>query len=501
MFIAIPLENKPSWSSPPWMTILLIVINCLIFWGWQVPEERAVERAAQQYEKTVLPPIELPLFIAHMQRQSQLGDKRYTPEMLPALQKMLANKRYSHLYQLMWDEQKFRQQLLAGQVIRSDSRQYAQWQQARSTFARNEPQPFTERWAISYEAGAGWQPLQAFTSIFLHGSLGHLLGNMVFLFLFGFTLELALGAFTYLSFYVIGGLGASWFALMFYAGMGGQGLGASGAVSALMAMYAVMYRMQRIRFFYMLAFYFNYARWPALVMLPVWMAFELVQHLMGGRQVAYMAHLGGLLTGALLMWLYMRTHRVTVPMNAQAQEPAQAHTAALQKAMARAQRYTDALDFTRAAPAWREAARLAPTNAKVLRAWFESSRHHPISEDFHAAARRIFKLPNPGHEEHQLQLSSYRTYKERAKPEMRISADTMHLLARSLVREGALPEAQELCQQLAKAHEHPQWPNTLTLLVNGMAQAGQVSQAKAWLPSLQRIAPQDALTLWLAQQG
>ena len=50
MFIAIPLENKPSWSSPPWMTILLIVINCLIFWGWQVPEERAVDRAAQQYE-------------------------------------------------------------------------------------------------------------------------------------------------------------------------------------------------------------------------------------------------------------------------------------------------------------------------------------------------------------------------------------------------------------------------------------------------------------------
>ena len=53
---------------------------------------------------------------------------------------------------------------------------------------------------MSYEPGAGWQPLQAFTSIFLHGSTSHLLGNMVFLFLFGFTLELALGSFTYLAF-------------------------------------------------------------------------------------------------------------------------------------------------------------------------------------------------------------------------------------------------------------------------------------------------------------
>ena len=34
MFIAIPLENKPSWQSPPWMTVLLIAINCLVFWVW-----------------------------------------------------------------------------------------------------------------------------------------------------------------------------------------------------------------------------------------------------------------------------------------------------------------------------------------------------------------------------------------------------------------------------------------------------------------------------------
>ena len=46
------------------MTVLLIVINCVIFWGWQAPEEAAVERAGQQYARTALPAIELPLFLA-----------------------------------------------------------------------------------------------------------------------------------------------------------------------------------------------------------------------------------------------------------------------------------------------------------------------------------------------------------------------------------------------------------------------------------------------------
>ena len=500
MFLAIPLENKPSWRSPPWMTVLLIVINCVIFWGWQAPEEKAVERAAQVYAKTDLPAIELPLFLNHLKEQVAQGSARYERNTVQAAESLFKHKAYGQLYALMWQEKKFRQQLQDGQIITASHPRHAEWQAARQQFAPLEPRSsFTERWSMSYEPGAGWQPLQAFTSIFLHGSTGHLLGNMVFLFLFGFTLELALGAFTYLAFYLIGGVGASLFALIFYAGMGGYGLGASGAISALMAMYAVMYRMRRIRFFYMLLFYFNYATWPALIMLPVWMSVELLQHFWGGKQVAYMAHFGGLLTGAVLMWVYMRLQTVQAPVNED--ELARATAKPLTDAMARAQHFTDALDFGRAAPAWREAARLAPKNLEVLKAWFESARHHPGSEDFHGAARLIFKLPASTDAERQLQLSSYRTYRQRAKPSARMSVDTMHGLVRNFVRIGALPEAEKLCQSLHKASDHPHWPATLLLLVNGMAQAGQVQQAKSWLPALQHAAPQDPVTRWLAQQG
>lgn len=507
MFLAIPLENKPSWSSPPWMTVLLIVINCVIFWGWQAPEEAAVERAGQQYARTALPAIELPLFLAHLKEQAAQGSARHERNSerntVQAAEALYRHKAYAQLYALMWQEKKFRQRLLQGQAIGPSDPLHAQWQAARAAFARQEPPAphggFTERWSMSYEPGAGWQPLQAFTSTFLHGSTGHLLGNMAFLFLFGFTLEIALGAFTYLAFYVLGGIGASLFALLFYAGMGGYGLGASGAISALMAMYAVMYRMRRIRFFYMLLFYFNYATWPALVMLPVWMGVELLQHLMGGKQVAYMAHFGGLLTGAVLMWIYMRLQAVEAPVDAR--ERAKAAARPLADAVARAQRYTDALEFDRAAPAWREAARLAPSDPDILRAWFESARHHPGSEDFHAAARRIFKLPAATDAERQLQLASYRSYRQRAQPAMRVSADTMHGLVRSFVRAGALPEAETLCQSLRRAADHPQWPATLLLLVNGLAQAGRIQEARAWLPTLQQLAPRDAVTQWLARQG
>jgi hypothetical protein len=93
-------------------------------------------------------------------------------------------------------------------------------------------------------------------------------------------------------------------------------------------------------------------------MLPVWMGVELLQHLLGGKQVAYMAHFGGLLTGALLMWSYMRLQTVAAPVNEEEQALAAARP--LAEAVARAQRHTDALEFGRAAPAWREAARLAP---------------------------------------------------------------------------------------------------------------------------------------------
>ncbi|KAI1691518.1 rhomboid family domain-containing protein [Ditylenchus destructor] len=97
-----------------------------------------------------------------------------------------------------------------------------------------------------------------------------------------------------------------------YAG-GTYGLGASGAVSALMGMLRGDVPPAAHRFFYQLFFYFNYVTAPALLLLPAWIANELMQHWLGGQGIAYMAHLGGLLTGAALMCGAMLLGRVKTP--------------------------------------------------------------------------------------------------------------------------------------------------------------------------------------------
>lgn len=68
MFYAIPLENRPSWRNPPWMTVLLILVNMLVFWGPQRSEENAQERAARYYAKSSLPALELPAFVDWLER-------------------------------------------------------------------------------------------------------------------------------------------------------------------------------------------------------------------------------------------------------------------------------------------------------------------------------------------------------------------------------------------------------------------------------------------------
>jgi hypothetical protein len=71
MFFAIPLANKPTWHAPPWMTVLIIVINMLVYWGWQAPEERAVERSAEHYALSGLAELEVPHYIHHLEQQVQ----------------------------------------------------------------------------------------------------------------------------------------------------------------------------------------------------------------------------------------------------------------------------------------------------------------------------------------------------------------------------------------------------------------------------------------------
>ncbi|HJS05425.1 MAG TPA: rhomboid family intramembrane serine protease [Variovorax sp.] len=485
MFYAIPLENRPSWRNPPWVTVLLILVNMLVFWGPQRAEEAAQARAAQYYLQSGLPKLELPPFVAWLQ---ETGSPRAN-----AARRLLERQRYGELLEGLQQEQAFLRKLHADQIIEPVHARYADWKRERQRYEAQLPAPFTTRWAQDHNPDAESRPWTWLTSAFLHGSTSHLLGNMLFLFLFGFSVELALGRGLYLGFYLLGAAGASALAAWAYSGQGGYGLGASGAVSALMGMYAVMYRLRRIRFFYQLFFYFNYVTAPALILLPAWIANELLQHFVGGKGIAYMAHLGGLLTGALLMAIAMRWRRVRLPDAPVelAPDPFEQHAAA-------ARRLAGEMKFEEACAQWRAAAKLRPGDAVTLRAWFNTAKLWPAGEDFHRAAHRIFQLRPQDPATLELQHASYKTYLDHAKPGARLRPEDMARLARRFTRAQQFADAERLCQALMKtAPEHPELAETVSLCANGLLQAGRRDQALGWLPHLLRLAPEAMVTRML----
>lgn len=507
MFIAVPVEHKPSLKSPPWMTILLIVINVVIFLGVQAPEDRAVEKLADAYAESALPELEMPPFVAYLKQMAEKKGDEAHAKLAEEAERLLEKKEYDQLYVFMWQEHQFRRDLLADKVILPTHEQYTQWRSARATFNTREPSGFTTRWSQDYslqDVGAlVTRPITLLTSTFLHGSFGHLLGNMVFLFIFGFTLEKALGAGLYLACYLLAGIGASALAAWAYAGSGSYGLGASGAIAGLMGMYVVLYRLRRIKFFYYILFYFSYARLPALVMLPVWMGHELLQSYISDDNVAYMAHFGGLATGALLLALVGLVRPLQPPVTEE-EEIAAAQPrdhGEVAGHIARAKSHADALDFEAASKAWRSAAKLRPADTGILQSWFEMARHFPASDDFHTSARMLFQLRARDEAAQQLQYNTYQTYLRLAQPGLKLRPPHVLQLARTCLALQQWDEAERLCRLLEKmAPTEAALPGVISQLVSAWARQGATAKAVAWYPVMQRLAPNDPVTAWLGKQ-
>jgi hypothetical protein len=302
------------------------------------------------------------------------------------------------------------------------------------------------------------------TSVFLHGSLGHLIGNMVFLFAFGYTVELALGRGRYLAFYLLAGATGDLGDLLARWGSPIIGLGASGAISGLMAMYAMIYGRRRIRFFYQLLFYFDYVKAPAIILLPAWIAHEFFQHWFNqGSGVANMAHAGGLIGGALLFSLNKRLfpRTITAPPEAPPEDdfPAERLKAeALLKAMK--------LDAARNAYAGLAARR--PHDMGIVGKYFNLAKLEPESEHFHDAARLVFALEGSDTPTMGLVHEAFTEYWKRARPRPRLNVKQMTRLATRFARFGQLGDAERLTSLLLRqSPNHPELPTVLLALVRG----------------------------------
>lgn len=147
------------------------------------------------------------------------------------------------------------------------------------------------------------------TSMFLHGGWSHLLGNMLFLWIFGDNIEDAMGHTSYLLFYLICGFAAAALQIAFAPNSTIPLIGASGAISGVMGAYIVLFPRGKVRAIILLGGFGQILLVPAWVMIGLWFLLQLVSGFstLGGSDmggVAFWAHVGGFIAGALLVFLF-----------------------------------------------------------------------------------------------------------------------------------------------------------------------------------------------------
>jgi len=167
--------------------------------------------------------------------------------------------------------------------------------------------------------------LTILTSMFMHGSLLHLGGNMLFLWIFGNNIEDSMGRLTFVLFYVLGGLAALGLHVLSDSESVIPTVGASGAIAAVLGAYARLYPRARVVTLVFIVIIFTVITLPALLVLGVWLLLQLLPAFSdpvtgGGGGVAYFAHIGGFVFGALAIKLfannvhedYDQAHRIPV---------------------------------------------------------------------------------------------------------------------------------------------------------------------------------------------
>ena len=146
------------------------------------------------------------------------------------------------------------------------------------------------------------EPITLFTSMFLHGGFMHLLGNMVYLWIFGNNIEDVLGRVRFFLFYVLGGVAAGLTHVLLSPSSIIPAVGASGAISAILGAYLMLYPRARVRTILFLGIFIRVVSVPAVLLLVFWFILQIMMASAGPQSgVAVFAHIGGFIVGLLLI--------------------------------------------------------------------------------------------------------------------------------------------------------------------------------------------------------
>lgn len=285
MLLIVPSENGIDKNKLPWLTFTLILLNIFAFAFLQTGDNEKFDDAYSYYIENDLLEKEMPVFLDYIETRD--------PELHQDIE--LGNIPDISLVQTILYDKRFAQYLKNNDFIDEEIQK-----------KRRPVNEYLEKTSIYRFAFYTSSPdiFTAFTHMFMHGGIQHLIGNMIFLFIFGYNIEKLLGIKKTAALYLVSGLSAvAVFALTSTKGFSSL-VGASGAIAGLMGAFAGYYGFKKVRFFYWIVFFFNQIRLPAVIVLVIWLMKELLLSRVTEDNVAYMAHFGGLVAGAICAYLF-----------------------------------------------------------------------------------------------------------------------------------------------------------------------------------------------------
>ena len=176
---------------------------------------------------------------------------------------------------------------------------------------------FVLQWSVvpaTIVAGQRWVTI--LTAMFMHGSWMHIIGNMLFLWAFGPEIEDAMGPLRFLAFYLLGGVVAFLAQVAAMSSSTVPNLGASGAIAAVMGGFIVTYPRDQIRTLLLIGWFVDVTVIPAAVLIGIWFLIQLFSQVgsvvaaQSGGGVAYMAHVGGFIFGAITARFFEDPRRI-----------------------------------------------------------------------------------------------------------------------------------------------------------------------------------------------
>ncbi|UCB45266.1 MAG: rhomboid family intramembrane serine protease [Spirochaetota bacterium] len=171
--------------------------------------------------------------------------------------------------------------------------------------------PFEITHAVDIEPKVLFGPyITLITSLFLHGSFWHLLGNMWFLWIFGNNIEDIEGHFRFIIFYFLGGIAASFLQIAVNPSSTIPTIGASGAVSAILGAYMLKFPRARVKTLLFIFIFITIINVPAIAFIGIWFFIQLISSVgRAGEGVAWFAHIGGFIFGLLTIKLFEKKRR------------------------------------------------------------------------------------------------------------------------------------------------------------------------------------------------